>query len=720
MNTISLTAKVNVFLTVIILFFLTSCSVFLPYSEADKKLNNSFTVYSNVPGAGIYLLHNSKKESFTSTNNLHSSGEYYAENTFSQLKKRRMKLVIYKPNYIPDTIVIKRSPRAGVLAVDIICFPYLPFDLLSHRLYKISKKSKVHHITLSYTDNYIKSKYLELTKNPKLDNVNKFISEFSGSKYTDNVISKKDSLLSIRASLLSRLESALSSNENTEIRIYKDEIIETKSYASCITDEEISKFSMQLFNKAFQNSKNKKTYNALISFLDDFVNNAPIFFSNLDEEAKKTIDNCKRMAIDCLNSEYLKGDINNVAELNKNIIKVLTEIDNPAFNDSDFEYLVKILKTSLNNYNGKVELSGTKISSVYFSSELNYYLNKLKTWPKYYDSDTKTSSDDPRVIAELKTFNDLLHLQSSVDKEVITFSNGVIATIDGFQKEKKVFSLFYDESARKAMLIQIFDKNVDSNNAVQNEPKEVHFYSTHYLSSTKPGEKMNVYLNLHGENEVISDWIVEVKSPTRYCDENFAIGFRPGLSSLEKMEATRGRYGSCASHLSIILLNMNLVVNSVYAYDKYIPNVSKLNGAIEIFTKHRDEYLSQEQELGKKIESQKITFENSENSKTTNFCYEDTYNGEKNELKLYDVLEGEGKVVFNRYRRGVLEKTITGYWKEQYVGFGDATNVVIDWDGANAALGQTKYFIRKYASGGWQDLQSGEFEGKKTWTYCNN
>jgi hypothetical protein len=110
-------------------------------------------------------------------------------------------------------------------------------------------------------------------------------------------------------------------------------------------------------------------------------------------------------------------------------------------------------------------------------------------------------------------------------------------------------------------------------------------------------------------------------------------------------------------------------------------------------------------------------FESGKQEKSTNFCYEEDYTGNKYELKLYNKENGEGKVIYNLYKNGNLVKTITGQWKEEYVSFGDATNVVIDWDGANSGLGQTKYLIRKYSNGAWQDLQ--EFDGEqRIWTYC--
>jgi hypothetical protein len=101
---------------------------------------------------------------------------------------------------------------------------------------------------------------------------------------------------------------------------------------------------------------------------------------------------------------------------------------------------------------------------------------------------------------------------------------------------------------------------------------------------------------------------------------------------------------------------------------------------------------------------------NSSKSKKS-FCYVD-FNGDKYEIKLLG--DDGGKVVYNLYKQGALIKTVTGSWDEKFVGFGDATKIVISLDGINQRM---EFLLRKYSNGAWQDLQ--EMEGmQRTWSIC--
>jgi hypothetical protein len=304
-----------------------------------------------------------------------------------------------------------------------------------------------------------------------------------------------------------------------------------------------------------------------------------------------------------------------------------------------------------------------------------------------------------------------------VDNEIITFRNGVIDKIDGSFEGNKVFTLYYDESIKKSMLIQVYKENVNKDNIAQNENvlEDIHFYCSRYPITGQFGHlPMTIYRDFFGQNSIISQWINEGNNPARHCEDELAM--QNYSSSLEDMKAKSYKIGNCVGRLKNMIDDINDITNSVYVDEKLIPNVSKLNDLVDILSKTQQNYSSQKLVLDQKIERREIANENSQNSKTTNFCYEDEYTGNRYELKLYDKESGEGKVTYNLYKNGNLSKSITGNWEERFIGLGDATKIVISMDGVNSGLGM-EFFLRKYGSGAWQDLQ--EMEGsKRIWSYC--
>ncbi len=812
----------TIFLCLFLTVILTSCSLFLPYKETNKKLNNSFTVYTNVSGAQISLLNKPKKENFTSANNLSTTGEYFAENTFFKLKKSRMELLISKPNYDSDTIVIKRSPRTGILVADIIYFPFLPFDLMSSKFYKISKKSKVHHIQLDYSQEFMKSKYLEIIKSPNIEVLHKYLLDFPNSSMKDLVVSSIDSINLINTRVSERFEIVISSRSNLELFGFKNEIIESGNNSCAISPYVMSSYLDKLVIQSYKNAKENNDIKQFLEIRNEFVLNSPTAYSLLSTEAKQVLEQ-NQIEID--NYIISQLDANDAGNSTIKLIKsVISEYGNPKYQSLSVSRKINgILISEISKRNDELSQSEhinslkLELSSIlqFDESRMQYQsdlpsknilvsseyrvLNQKKV---ISESESKLRESEWRAINHendwgRKNFSEYsLSLQKEIEKEkkdlkrleeivnndqrALTFFSstkknannsfllnllvGLSPEFDGQVKlfNQKLSSIIIEEfqmgiqidSSESENYSKLQDLMVRSNVeeiAIENgKIKQINGFDNDNLifSVILRGSEALVYtysknmksFELSELPKVVEQ--IDLYYPNRYFErtsireskipfekerqEHLKIEFQNGVNQLVKNWEVRKENAYNSEYLVVAQIRLVQLYDEMAYFLKYdetlIPGITPVKSiserSLEIISYF--ERAIKEQFDEKFRQASQAESEEDENSETTNFCYEDNYSIEKYELKLSDFSSGEGKVVFNRYRRGVLEKTITGYWKEQYVGFGDATNVVIDWDGANAALGQTKYFIRKYGSGGWQDLQSGDFEEKKTWTYCNN
>ena len=656
----------NFWLLIILSLTITSCAILGGQSPEKIKKNNTFYIYSNVEGAKIEVLNKPEKENFEPTYSKSGSG-FYSVNTYSKLRLGRTKLLISKEGYEPDTIKIRRAPRPGVLTADICFFgPLVLLDILSPNFYKISKKSSNQNVYLSPTQEFMRLKYNEISEKSDVAVFDNFINEFPNSDCVSIAKSRRDTIVSINSRLKESYVKAISTKNPIDA---KEFLKNCEKHSDLITED----------TKNLIQDARSIIYKEILTQL-----------STLGDETKQ--------------NKYIEETIID-----------LKQIGDEFSNAEDLIY--SLLKSS--KYNGEVQLYGQKITQVF-----------LTTW---------LSSFRPKGLDEKKDFEQTKELLFSADNEQISLVKGKVKSISGIKNGDLLFRMYFSQevSQRKKQDYIKYVKDFNESSYTKSTEKSAEFESGFRYDNIL----LHVFLvpKLNADKGEYSN----IRFVELYCPD---YGEGGEINSRIKMNYSSGFFNQTVNHWNFLaedalvkgrtaefghkLNESSLVLFTIIRNLKSLQLVDAPSPVVESIRKYREvdemieEYSIWDKELdGRRGDLPWDGYENNnqgKSEKTTNFCFEDDYTGEKHELKLSDFANGEGKVVFNRYRRGVLEKTITGYWKEQYVGFGDATNVVIDWDGANAALGQTKYFIRKYASGGWQDLQSGEFEGKKTWTYCNN
>jgi len=805
----------TIFLFLFLTVILTSCSLFLPYKETNKKLNNSFTVYTNVSGAQISLLNKSKKENLSSTNNLSTTGEYFAENTFSKLKKSRMELLISKPNYDSDTIVIKRSPRTGILVADIIYFPFLPFDLMSSNFYKISKKSKVHHIQLDYSQEFMKSKYLEIIKSPNIEVLHKYLLDFPNSSMKDLVVSSIDSINLINTQVSERFEIVKSSRSNLELFVFKNEIIESGNYSVAMSPNVMSRFLEKLVIQSYKNAKENNDINQFLEIRNEFVLNSPTAYSLLSTEAKQVLEQNQIEIDNYIISQLAANDSGNSTI--KLIKSVISEYGNPKYQSlsvsrkingiliSEISKMHDELSQSEHINSLKLELSSIlqfdesrmqyqsdlPSKNILVSSEYRVInqkkvisesesklresewtaINHENDWVRKNFSENSLSLQK-EIEKEKKELRQLEEMAKNDQRELTFFSStkknannsfllnllvGLSPEFDGQVKlfNQKLSSIIIEEFQMGIQINPIESENYsrlqdlmvrsnveeiviehgkikhingfDNDNLIftvilRSSDALVYTYSKN-IKSFESGELPNILkqIDLYFPNRYFERTSIR-ESKILFEKERQAhvkIEFQNGVNQLIKNWEARKE--DAENYESLVVAQIRLVqlydeMDYFLKYDEtLIPGITSVKRISErslSYINYLEEAIKEKFDEEFKKASQAES-EEDENSKTTNFCFEDEYTGNRYELKLHNKENGEGKVVYNLYKRGVLTKTVTGNWEEKYISLGDATKIVFSMDGGL----NMEFYLRKYMNGAWQDLQ--EMEGsKRIWSYC--
>lgn len=635
---------------------------------ANVKKNNTFEVFCNVEGAKIEVLDKPTKENFEATNTKRGN-EYYSTNTYNKLRKGRTKLLISQDGYIPDTIKIKRAPRPGVLIFDIcLLTPYSPFlDLLSPDFYKISKKSRIHHVYLSPTQDFMRLKYNEISKKSDVAVFDNFIMEFPNSECLTAAKSRRDSIIKLNQELKANYSKAISTNNQTDIREFlRNYQTENLKHPDLISNE--TKDLLPAANRLFY----KNIFTQLSSLQDELEQ------SNFIEKT--------------------------ILDLNQVGIK---------FNNTK-EFILSILN-SAGEKNGEIQLYGQKITSDY-----------LMTW----FSDFKPYKDEKADIEQSKL------ILSTVDAEKITYHDGKITSISGLKNGNLLFRIFFSKDINPLFTPDYIKYVKDRDEKSYAEAKEQGIES-------KAGFRFdNILLHVFLEEKMNEeDESKNIRFAEYYCPEygsggsikkriklNYSYGkvMQTLISwnyNAERaiIDAREAKYLKVLSESRNTLYSIILDLNSLKLVDAptYIEDIDYYSDFYKLIEKCEKWKIEVDERYFLESNSG-LPWDENENSgqgkseKTTNFCFQDEYNGYRYEIKLYNKENGEGKVVYNLYKRDVLTKTVTGKWEEKYISLGDATKIVCSMDGGL----NMEFYLRKYMNGAWQDLQ--EMEGaQRTWSYCS-
>jgi len=659
----------NFWLLIILSLTITSCAILSGQSPEKVKKNNTFYIYSNVEGAKIEVLNKPDKENFEPTNAKSGSG-FYSVNTYSKLRLGRTKLLISKEGYEPDTIKIRRASRPGVLTADICFFgPLVLLDVLCPDFYKISKKTSHQNVYLSATQEFMRLKYKEISKKSEVSVFDNFISEFPNSDCVKAAKSRRDSIFSINKELKETYVKAVSTKNTSEAK----EFLKNYKFHSLTHPDLLTNETKNLFPEVSELVCKDVLYS--LAQIGDETRQ----FSYIEE----TISDLKQLGIEFRNTE---------------------------------DFILTLLKNT-SDYNGEIQLYGQKITSDY-----------LMTWLSNFNPYGQ----------EKKDFEETKLLLSTVDEEEISLSKGKIKSISGKKNGNLIFRIIFSKDICRLYNSDYYVFVKGRNEKGYKEAKE-------QGAESEDGFRFdNILLQVFLEEKSLemTDELKNVRFVEYFCPEygnggaiekrirlNYNNGFvvktlidwnyqaEKALTEARKAEYlniigdSRRTLHKIISDLKSLQLAFGPrdIIKSVIDYEEF-------NTMIEKYSKWEIE-VNERYFLESNSGLPRNEFESGKQEKSTNFCYEEDYTGNKYELKLYNKEKGEGKVIYNLYKNGNLVKTITGQWKEEYVSFGDATNVVIDWDGANSGLGQTKYLIRKYSNGAWQDLQ--EFDGEqRIWTYC--
>ncbi len=181
-------------LAILLITTLTSCSSFF-YPSEDRRDNNSFTIYCNVPGANVTSKGRLDGRLMPTSQQKSSDGLYVSFNSLEKLSRQSRTIMVSKENYDTFQMVVPKTPRMKAILLNYFALYFLlPIDVFRSDFYKIPKKSKKIEVNMVFTQKYLNDVYLEIIKKNEPTAIDAFINTYSYYKRLPEAIDFRDSL----------------------------------------------------------------------------------------------------------------------------------------------------------------------------------------------------------------------------------------------------------------------------------------------------------------------------------------------------------------------------------------------------------------------------------------------------------------------------------------------------------------------------------------------
>jgi hypothetical protein len=133
------------------------------------------------------------------SNKLSTASSGKANPVLESLKKDHLTLLLSHPNYDPQLIVVKRTPRAKALAKDVALgiFTFgIPIivDVFKSDFYKISSKTNEFNVHFEFKQSYMSDEYAKIKDSKNPDDFKDWLSKYQKSVLFQKVLDQKDSL----------------------------------------------------------------------------------------------------------------------------------------------------------------------------------------------------------------------------------------------------------------------------------------------------------------------------------------------------------------------------------------------------------------------------------------------------------------------------------------------------------------------------------------------
>ncbi|HMN07018.1 MAG TPA: hypothetical protein PKD45_14985 [Flavobacteriales bacterium] len=240
---------------------LTSCSSVF-YSQTSRTKNNTVTVRSNASPVTVELANPPQKPKWHGTKI--SGANTPREITLPKLNSRYTNLKFSSPNYDSKIIKVKKTPRASMVAVNLL-FSGIPIviDIFNSDFYKISKSSRNLNVKLDYSQGYMDQQYERIANSNEPGSVQRFIDQYPNSTKVPYAIDRRDRL-ELDKAIAAGTEAALTTFINKRPKsTYVSEAVSLRSelaQARAAFDEAKQMNSIQGYNaflEAYPTSKHR-------------------------------------------------------------------------------------------------------------------------------------------------------------------------------------------------------------------------------------------------------------------------------------------------------------------------------------------------------------------------------------------------------------------------------------------------------------------------------
>ena len=298
----------NIILFILIIHLVSCASI--GYNNKKRSINNTFSIkVINVEGATLAFSEGS------SINNQILNKNQKVDITLDKLNKKNRTISITHPEYESKYIKIKKTPRVGILILDVISSPFLAglpilVDPFKSDFYKIGKKNKDISISLNISKEGLDKKIEKCISDLDINSYNQLVNDYPDMISQYRV--KNDISIILDRKIKKCIEESNINSYNQIISQYKNFIDSSrisKDLATIKLNIQNNSVSDKVSNFIKQNCKN-------VLFIDFNKSNMTSIFNNGNEINNSTINyvedrfSANSKALDISNCPLIKLAVN--------------------------------------------------------------------------------------------------------------------------------------------------------------------------------------------------------------------------------------------------------------------------------------------------------------------------------------------------------------------------------------------------------------------------
>jgi hypothetical protein len=288
------------------------------------------------------------------SNKLSTASSGKANPVLESLKKDHLTLLLSHPNYDPQLIVVKRTPRAKALAKDVALgiFTFgipIIIDVFKSDFYKISSKTNEFNVHFEFKQSYMSDEYAKIKDSKNPDDFKDWLNKYQKSVIFQKVLDQKDSL-ELTIALFQETENAIdeyiASHQSSTylpeaIKIKEEMVAARELFAKTKTENTVASYENYL-SKFPRSLNNKEAHKLLtiaaervvltqgtsnmIQYMNKYLIPNASFFNNTELEERKS--KISKAIDNQLIKENIKNDPKKTYEYYSNLWKSYTAVKN--------------------------------------------------------------------------------------------------------------------------------------------------------------------------------------------------------------------------------------------------------------------------------------------------------------------------------------------------------------------------------------------------------